>query len=154
MHSSEFRVQSLNRERVCIHRPPQTPEWTFAGRRPRQKISAWSRSEFRVQSSESPQGEGVYPPTRVDLRRTSAPSKKSPRDLVQSSEFRVQSSESRVQSSEFRVQSLRERGYAYRVTGYLTLAPSPSPSSNPTAHKLKLNARRGSHTRLCGVQTS
>ena len=36
VQSSEFRVQSLHRERVCIHRP----EWTFAGRRPRQKITA------------------------------------------------------------------------------------------------------------------
>ena len=47
-------------------------------------------------------GEDVYPPTRVDLRRTSAPSKN---HRVIS--FRVQSSEFRVQSSEFRVSGER-----------------------------------------------
>jgi len=91
-------------------------------------------SEFRVQSSEfrvSRERGGMYPPTRVDLRRTSAPSKN---HRVIS--FRVQSSEFRVQSSEFRVQhhtslprTLRRR---LQVLRRRLQVPTPAQAPAPT----------------------
>ena len=60
----------------CVSTDPSgpSPDVGPVKKSPRDLVQS---SEFRVQSSEfrvqSLQGEGMYPPTRVDLRRTSAP---------------------------------------------------------------------------------
>ena len=72
VHSSEFRVST---GRGCVSTDPSgpSPDVGPVKKSPRDLVQS---SEFRVQSSEfrvqSLQGEGMYPPTRVDLRRTSA----------------------------------------------------------------------------------